>query len=175
MRVSLDRFDLEMRQLGYVKGTHYVTVERMAEGHNERLRSLAEELVRLKVDVILAAPTNAVAEAQRATSSIPIVFGFVSDPVGSGFATTLAHPGRNLTGVTNFVGDLTGKRFELTLPAKNVSLAEWFNASKENGNDEDDEGAIHARVQARGGAAGRGRAEYCCGSADVGGGPGGST
>ena len=58
---------------------------------------------------------------------------------------------------------------DLTLPAENVSLAECFNASKENGNDEeDDEGAVHARVQARGGAAGRGRAEHCSGGADVG-------
>ena len=113
VKVSLDRFDLEMRQLGYVNGTDYVTVERMAEGHNELLRSLAEELVRLKVDVIVATPTNAVVEAQRATSSIPIIFLSVSDPVGSGFATSLARPGRNLTGVTNFVGDLTGKRLEL--------------------------------------------------------------
>jgi hypothetical protein len=56
----------------------------------------------------------------------------------------------------------------LTLPAKNVSLAEWFNASKENGNEEDDEGAIHARIQARGGAAGRGRPKHCCGGANVG-------
>lgn len=113
VRASLDRFDLEMRQLGYVKGTHYVTVERMAEGRDEQLRSLAEELVRLQVDVICATPTNAAAEAQRATSSIPIVFLSVSDPVGSGFATSLARPGRNLTGVTNFVGDLGGKRLEL--------------------------------------------------------------
>ena len=113
VKASLDRFDLEMRQLGYVKGTDYVIVERMAEGHNEQLRSLVEELVRQRVDLIFATPTNAVAEAQRATSSIPIIFLSVADPVGSGFATSLARPGHNLTGVTNFAGDLQGKRLEL--------------------------------------------------------------
>jgi hypothetical protein len=56
----LDPFDREMLQLGYLKGTHYVQVARVAEGHNERLPALAEELVRLKVDVIFAATTNAV-------------------------------------------------------------------------------------------------------------------
>lgn len=116
VQVSLDRFDHEMLQLGYVKGTHYVTVQRMAEGRNERLRGLAEELVKLKVDVIFATPTNAVAEAQSATSTIPIVFVSVADPVGAGFAVSLAHPGRNLTGVSNVAGvagGLSGKRLEL--------------------------------------------------------------
>jgi hypothetical protein len=56
----------------------------------------------------------------------------------------------------------------VTLPPKNVSLAEWFNSSKENGNDEDDEGTLDARVQARGGATGRGWPEHCGGGQDVG-------
>ena len=112
---ALERFDLEMRHLGYVKGRHYIVIERMAEGRNERLATMARELVDLKVDLIFASPTNAVVEAQRATSTIPIVFVSVADPVGSGFAVNLAHPGHNLTGVANFVGDLlgSGKRLEL--------------------------------------------------------------
>jgi putative ABC transport system substrate-binding protein len=115
VQAALERFDLEMRHLGYVKGRHYIVIERMAEGRNERLAAMARELVDLRVDLIFATPTNAVIEAQRATSTIPIVFVSVADPVGSGFAVNLAHPGHNLTGVTNFVGDLfgSGKRLEL--------------------------------------------------------------
>ena len=63
-------------------------------------------------------------------------------------------------------------RAALTLPLKNVSLTEWFNSDKENGNDEDIKGALHARIQARGGKAGRGWAEHCCFGQDIGrGGP----
>lgn len=102
-----------MLHLGYVRGRHYTVIERMAEGHNERVAPMARELVDLKVDLIFAYPTNAVVEAQRATSTIPIMFVSVADPVGSGFAVNLAHPGHNLTGITNFVGDLSGKRLEL--------------------------------------------------------------
>jgi putative ABC transport system substrate-binding protein len=112
VRANLDRFDRAMLERGYVKGTHYVVVERMAKGRDELLRPMAEELVRMKVDLIYAAPSNAVAEAQRATATIPIVFVAVGDPVGGGFAETLAHPGHNITGVTNNAGDLSPKRFE---------------------------------------------------------------
>jgi putative ABC transport system substrate-binding protein len=111
--LGLERFEAEMFRLGYAKGTHYRLIERMAEGHNERLRGMAEDLVNLKVDLIVALTTNAVIEAQKATSTIPIVFMSVADPVGAGFAISLAHPGYNLTGVSNFVGDLPGKRLEL--------------------------------------------------------------
>lgn len=113
VQAALERFDLEMLHLGYVKGRHYIVIERMAEGRNERLAPMARELVDLKVDLIFASPTNAVIEAQRATSTIPIVFVSVADPVRSGFAVNLSHPGHNLTGITNFVGDLSGKRLEL--------------------------------------------------------------
>jgi ABC-type uncharacterized transport system, periplasmic component len=113
VQAALQRFDLEMLHLGYVKGRHYIVIERMAEGRNERLAPMARELVDLKVDLIFASPTNAVIEAKRATSTIPIVFVSVADPVGSGFAVDLAHPRHNLTGITNFVGDLSGKRLEL--------------------------------------------------------------
>jgi putative ABC transport system substrate-binding protein len=113
VRESLDLFDRAMLALGYAKGTHYVTIERMASGRNELLREMAEELVRSKVDLICAAPSNAVAEAQRATSTVPIVFVAVTDPVGEGFADSLAPPGRKLTGVSNNVGDLGPKRLQL--------------------------------------------------------------
>ena len=66
VQAALERLDLEMLHLGYVKGRHYIVIERMAEGHNERLAPMARELVDLKVDLIFALPTNAVVEAQRA-------------------------------------------------------------------------------------------------------------
>jgi putative ABC transport system substrate-binding protein len=106
-------FDAAMRELGYVRGQDYVMVERFAEGNNERLPELANELVRLKVDVIAASSTNAAAAAQRATDSIPIVFLDVSNPVRAGFADSLAHPGHNMTGLSNISGDLTPKRLQL--------------------------------------------------------------
>lgn len=111
--LGMEQFHRAMRRLGYVEGTHYTVVLRAAEGKNERLRNMAEELVRLKVDVIVAAPTDAVIAAQQATADIPIVFFSVADPVRSGFAESLAHPGHNLTGLSNFAGDLNMKRFEL--------------------------------------------------------------
>jgi len=111
--LGMEQFQGAMRKLGYVEGTHYKVVLRAAEGQNERLRDMAEELVRLKVDVIVAAPTDAVIAAQHATSDIPIVFFSVADPVRSGFADSLSRPGHNLTGLSNFAGDLNMKRFQL--------------------------------------------------------------
>jgi len=106
-------FDAAMRQLGYAKGTDYVVVERMAEGRSEVLRAMAQDLVARKVDVIFAATTDAVVEASRFTSTIPIVFVSVSNPVSSGFAESLAHPGRNITCVSNITRDLGPKRLEV--------------------------------------------------------------
>jgi putative ABC transport system substrate-binding protein len=107
-----DAFFQAMRKLGYVMGQDYVVVERYAEGKNERLPELANELAGLTVDVIVASTTNAAAAAQRATAVIPIVFEGVSDPVRAGFADSLAHPGHNMTGLANLVGDLIPKRLE---------------------------------------------------------------
>jgi putative tryptophan/tyrosine transport system substrate-binding protein len=106
-------FFRSMLDLNYVDGKHFVVVERFAEGRNERLRGLAEQLVRLSVDLILTATTNAAAAARDATSSIPIVFFDVSDPVRAGFVESLGRPGRNMTGVSNFSGDLSARRLEL--------------------------------------------------------------
>ena len=105
-------FSRSMLDLNYVDGKHFLVVERLAEGRNERLLGLAEELVKLKVDLILASTTNAAAAARDATASIPIVFIDVSDPVRAGFVESLGRPGRNMTGVSNFSGDLTVKRLE---------------------------------------------------------------
>lgn len=110
---NVDVFMRAMRDLGYTKGKEFVVVERLAEGRNERLPELAAELVKLKVDLILASSTNAVVAAQRATTSIPIVFDGVADPVLAGFADSLSHPGHNMTGLANFAIDLVPKRLQL--------------------------------------------------------------
>lgn len=102
-----------MLDLGYTRGKQFVVVERLADGRNERLPELAAELVKLKVDLILASSTNAVAAAQAATTTIPIVFESVGDPVRAGFADSLAHPGHNITGLANFSADLAPRRFQL--------------------------------------------------------------
>lgn len=107
-----DVFIQAMRDLGYVRGQDYVVVERLAEGKYERLQELANELVGLKADVIVASTTNAAAAAQQATAVIPIVFESVSDPLQAGFADSLSHPGHNMTGLANLVGELNPKRLE---------------------------------------------------------------
>lgn len=78
-----------MHDLGYVEGKDFVVEWRFAEGQYDRLSGYARELVRLEVDVIVAFNTRAALEAQRATSTIPIVFAAISDPVGSGLVASL--------------------------------------------------------------------------------------
>jgi putative ABC transport system substrate-binding protein len=86
---------------------------RFAEGRLEAFPALAQELAKLKVDVIVAPSTPAARAAKAATSSIPIVFTNVSDPVGSGLVASVPHPGGNVTGITDAGVDLAAKRFDL--------------------------------------------------------------
>ena len=130
-QATLQVFRRAMRDLGYREGKDVVLVERFAEGNNERLLPLADELAKLRVDLILASTTNAVKAAQAATSSIPIVFESVADPVVAGFADSIGRPGRNITGVSNFSADLSPKRFQFLtqmVPSLN-RLAVLFNAT----------------------------------------------
>jgi putative tryptophan/tyrosine transport system substrate-binding protein len=108
-REIIDAFRSEMRELGYVEGKNLVVDSRFGEGHIERLPSLMSELIALRPDVIVAFATPAIAAAQRATSTIPIVMAPATDPIGSGFIKSLAHPGGNITGVANMYGDAIGK------------------------------------------------------------------
>lgn len=85
----------------------------IAEGRFERLLPIANELIALKPDVIVAIATPAIAAAQRATSDIPIVMAPATDPVGSGFIKSYSHPGGNITGLANMNGDAIGKAIEL--------------------------------------------------------------
>ena len=101
-----------MRDLGYVEGKNIFIEYRYAEGKVDRLPNLAEELVRLNVDVIWALGP-AVAHAKNATKTIPIVITHVGDPVGSGLVASLARPGGNITGLSGLAPQLGGKRLEL--------------------------------------------------------------
>jgi putative tryptophan/tyrosine transport system substrate-binding protein len=109
----LEAFRQGLRELGYVEGKNINIEYRYAEGASEQLPELAEEFVRLKVDVIVAPSTPAVRAAKQATTTIPIIFPGVADPVAFGFVASLARPGGNITGLTNFSPKLSGKRVEL--------------------------------------------------------------
>ncbi len=103
-----------LRRLGYVEGQNIRIEFRSAQGKPERLPGLAEELVRLKVDVIVAGTEPAIRAAQRATSTIPIVMvGYVYDPVASGLIDSYGRPGGNVTGVFTRIPELVGKRLQL--------------------------------------------------------------
>ena len=101
-----------LHELGYVEGRNISIEYRWAEGRPERLPALAAELVRLKVDVIVAAGP-AVEAASQATTTIPIVMPVVGDPVRRGLVASLARPGGNITGLTNLSAELPGKWMEL--------------------------------------------------------------
>jgi putative ABC transport system substrate-binding protein len=106
-------FERGMRDLGYVEGKNVVFEKRIANGNEERLPELAAELVRLKVDLIVALHPRAARAAHDATKLIPIVMRSSGDPVRAGLVASLAKPGGNVTGVTSISSELYGKRIEL--------------------------------------------------------------
>jgi len=103
----------ELRALGYVEGKNIAIEVRYAEGKLDRLPALADELVRLKVDVLVVSSTPGTLAAKNATKTIPIVFYNVADPVAVGLVDSLARPGGNITGFTIITAVLAGKRLEL--------------------------------------------------------------
>ena len=112
-RPFVDAFKAGMGALGYVESRHYVVEQRYAEGKVDRLPALAQELLQLSPDVLLVSTTPASLAAKAATSTVPIVVVLVADPVGAGIVQSLARPGGNITGITNIVAELAGKRLEL--------------------------------------------------------------
>ena len=114
-RVSryVDAFRQGLRELGYVEGQNIVIEFRWAEGQYDRLPVLATELVRLKVDVIVAPNTPTTRAARQATETIPIVFVSVADPVSAGFVASLARPGGHITGLSLMSPELVGKQLSL--------------------------------------------------------------
>ena len=99
-----------LRDLGYVEGKNIAFVFRTTEGKTEHNADLAAELVRLKVDIIVADSTGIALALKKATSTIPIVMTTVTDPVGTGLVASLARPGGNVTGLTSISGEL-GENF----------------------------------------------------------------
>jgi len=110
---AFDSFRQAMRELGYDNGRNIAYETRWAEGELERLPGMAEDLVKFKPDVMLVANTPSVMAAKKATTTIPIVMVGVGDPVGTGLVDNLARPGGNVTGFTNIIGEMSGKRLEL--------------------------------------------------------------
>jgi putative tryptophan/tyrosine transport system substrate-binding protein len=108
-----EAFRQGLRELGYVEGKNIVIERRSAEGRLDRLPALAADLVRLKVDIIVTAGPAATRAAKEATSTIPIVMTNDSDPVSTGFIASLSHPGGNITGLSTFAPELSGKQLEL--------------------------------------------------------------
>ena len=102
-----------MLELGYLEGKDFVVEWRSAAGQYERLADLAAELARLKVDVIVTGSAAAVRPAQQATTTIPIVMAYSTDPVGNGFVASLARPGGNTTGLAGSSDDSAPKQLEL--------------------------------------------------------------
>jgi len=102
-----------LRERGYSEGRNLVFERRFSEGNAERFPELAAELVQLRVDLILVHTTPAAIAAKHATQTIPIVIPTAIDPVGAGLVASLARPGGNLTGLSSFAPELSGKRLEL--------------------------------------------------------------
>lgn len=115
-----------LRELGYVDGKNIVIERRYAAGQVERLSTLAAELVRLKVDVLVSAPAGSALAARSATRTIPIVFIGEPDPVGTGLVASLARPGGNVTGLADAHADLVPKRLallkEVAAPGSRVGI-----------------------------------------------------
>ena len=108
----IEAFRQGLRELGYVEGKNIVIEWRYAEGKPDRFPALAAELVHLKVDVIVTGGPTITPAVKEATTTIPIVMGYDTDPVGSGFVASLARPGGNITGLSALFPELSGKRLE---------------------------------------------------------------
>jgi ABC-type uncharacterized transport system substrate-binding protein len=109
----IDAFVQRLSELRWVAGNTVAIEYRWAEARNDRFAEFAAEFVRLKVDVILTVGTPSVIALMQATSSIPIVFVAVGDPIANGLVKSLARPGGNVTGLSNLTRDLAGKRVEI--------------------------------------------------------------
>jgi putative ABC transport system substrate-binding protein len=113
----LERFRAGLRDLGYVEGDNVLIDFRWAEGNYARLAEFAGELVRLKVDLLVTYGTPGTLAAKQATTAVPIVMIVSGDAIATGIVTSLAHPGKNVTGSTFFAPQLSAKGVELVKEA----------------------------------------------------------
>jgi len=109
----MEAFRQGLHELGYTDGKNIFIEYRYAEGKLDHLPALAADLVRLKVDVIVAGSPQVTRAAKQATSTIPIVMAFDDDPVGSGFVASLARPGGNITGLSTLFPEMSGKQLQV--------------------------------------------------------------
>ena len=126
-------FQQGLHDLGWIEGQNLAIEWRFSEGTAEPLPRLAAELVGLPVELIVATPTRPALAAKNATSTIPVVFIQVADPVQSGIVTNLARPGTNVTGLSGMGSDLSGKRLELlkeALPSARLVAVLWHRPSQ---------------------------------------------
>jgi putative tryptophan/tyrosine transport system substrate-binding protein len=112
-----DAFRKGLRDLGYIDGKTILIEQRYGEGRDDRLHHLIDELIQLKVDLLVIPTSQGIRAAKQATTTIPIVMVTPGDPVASGFIDSLARPGGNITGITRLTRGLSGKRLELLLEA----------------------------------------------------------
>jgi len=126
---NFEAFRVGLRELGYREGQHVEFAYRSSDGLNERFPDLANELVRLKVDLILTRGTPAALAARNATKTIPVVMASSGDPVGAGLVASLARPGGNVTGLSNYNVEIYGKRVEILkeLSPRLTRIAGLFN------------------------------------------------
>jgi ABC-type uncharacterized transport system substrate-binding protein len=125
---ALEAFRQGLRDLGWIEGQNIVIEYRWAEGKFDRLPGLVEDLVRLKVDLIVAPTSIYTGAAQRVTSTIPLVFASHADPVNSGHVVSLARPGSNATGLTIIMSETMAKSLELlkeALPGRSTVAVIW--------------------------------------------------
>ncbi|MCE3241834.1 MAG: hypothetical protein K0Q83_2341 [Deltaproteobacteria bacterium] len=125
-----DLFARAFRTLGYTEGKNFAFEFRHADNKVDRLPALADELIRLKVDVLFTPAGDEALAAKKATKTIPIVFAGVADPVGSGLVESLSRPGGNVTGFSTIAPVLVGKRLELlkeTIPRLSRVAVLWNN------------------------------------------------
>src|SRR6266851_3802716 len=121
--LQLEAYRRGLRELGWIEGQTVMIEYRWAEGNPDRLPALVAELVQVKVDVIVLSGTAAIRAARRATSTIPIVFVMLADPIASGFVQSLARPGGNMTGLASQFEELITKQLQLLKEAvPNLSL-----------------------------------------------------
>jgi putative tryptophan/tyrosine transport system substrate-binding protein len=126
-------FRQSLRDLGWVEGQNLTIEWRFSEGSDEPLPRLAAELVRLSIDIIVATPARPALAAKEATSTIPVVFLQVPDPVELGIVANLARPGANVTGLSSIASDLSGKRLALLkefMPAVSRVAVLWNRPSQ---------------------------------------------
>jgi putative ABC transport system substrate-binding protein len=131
----LKAFREGLRELGYVEGKNINIDLRYADGKLDRLPILARDLVRLNVDLIVTSGLAPTGPAKQATDTIPIVMAWDIDPVGSGFVTSLAHPGSNITGLSALAPEISGKRLQLLKESiPKLTRVAVFGSSTEPGN-----------------------------------------